>query len=110
MLSSTISKPTEASVNFDWAPFPVEMSGVSAIVPSPSASKLVILRNPDTGEATPSRFEIWSSSRLEKEFHIPQSKHGSVYTDGWWVKNYYQTSFVAVVSIGFVIFSIILFC
>ncbi|KAI9071306.1 hypothetical protein K1719_046735 [Acacia pycnantha] len=30
-----------------------------------------------------SHFEIWSSSHMEKEFHIPQSVHGSVYTDGW---------------------------
>ncbi|KAJ1431580.1 WD40/YVTN repeat-like-containing domain superfamily [Sesbania bispinosa] len=82
ILSSTISKQNDGSVSFQWAPFPVEMSGVSVMVPSPSASKLLIVRNPESEEA-PSRFEIWSSSHLEKEFHIPQSKHGSVYTDGW---------------------------
>ncbi|XP_057428993.1 acylamino-acid-releasing enzyme isoform X2 [Lotus japonicus] len=84
ILSSTISKQSDSgSVEFEWAPFPVEMTGVSVMVPSPSASKLLIVRNPESGEGTPSCFEIWTSSRLEKEFHIPQSKHASVYTDGW---------------------------
>jgi len=54
---------------------------VSTIVPSPSGSKLLVVRNPENESA--SKFEIWGSSQLEKEFHIPQSVHGSVYTDGW---------------------------
>ncbi|KAK7243157.1 hypothetical protein RIF29_37945 [Crotalaria pallida] len=57
------------------------MSGVSMIVPSPSGSKLLIIRNPEND--APARFEIWNSSQIEKEFHIPQSVHGSVYNDGW---------------------------
>ncbi|KAI5397372.1 hypothetical protein KIW84_063256 [Lathyrus oleraceus] len=81
ILSSTVTKRNDGSVNLQWAPFPVEVSGVSAMVPSPSGSKLLIVRNPESDG--PSRFEIWSNSYLEKEFHIPQSKHGSVYTDGW---------------------------
>ncbi|KAK7279306.1 hypothetical protein RJT34_24354 [Clitoria ternatea] len=81
MLSSTILKQTDASVTFHWSPFPIELSGVSAVVPSPSASKLLIIRNPEN--EAPCRFEIWTSSHLLKEFHIPQSKHASVYTDGW---------------------------
>ncbi|KAK7345936.1 hypothetical protein VNO77_16552 [Canavalia gladiata] len=81
IVSSTIIKQSDGSVAFQWSPFPIEMSGVSAMVPSPSASKLLVVRNPET--EGPCRFEIWSSSHLEKEFLIPQSKHGSVYTDGW---------------------------
>lgn len=82
VVSSTVSKRSDGSVTFQWAPFPVEMSGgVSVMVPSPSGSRLLIVRNPE-GEG-PSKFEIWSNSHLEREFHIPQSKHGSVYTDGW---------------------------
>ncbi|XP_058724235.1 acylamino-acid-releasing enzyme-like [Vicia villosa] len=81
ILSSTVTKRSDGSVNLQWAPFPVEVSGVSAIVPSPSGSKLLIVRNPESDG--PSRFEIWSNSYLEREFHVPQSKHGSVYTDGW---------------------------
>lgn len=81
ILSSTIYKESNSSVKFQWAPFPIEMSGVSKVVPSPSGSKLLIVRNPEN--EGPSHFEIWSSSQLEKEFHIPQSMHGSVYTDGW---------------------------
>ncbi|CAK8570723.1 unnamed protein product [Lathyrus sativus] len=81
ILSSTVTKRNDGSVNLQWAPFPVEVSGVSAMVPSPSGSKLLIVRNPESDG--PSRFEIWSNSYVEREFHVPQSKHGSVYTDGW---------------------------
>ncbi|KAK4586247.1 hypothetical protein RGQ29_023434 [Quercus rubra] len=81
ILSTHIFKDNNSSVNFRWSPFPVEMTGVSTIVPSPSGSKLFVVRNPES--ESPSQFEIWGSSQLEKEFHIPQSVHGSVYTDGW---------------------------
>ena len=81
MLSTSISKESINNVNFQWAPFPVEMTGVSTVVPSPSGSKLFVVRNPEN--KSPSQFEIWGPSQLEKEFHIPQSVHGSVYTDGW---------------------------
>ncbi|XP_021291724.1 acylamino-acid-releasing enzyme isoform X1 [Herrania umbratica] len=81
MLSSSISKESINDVNFQWAPFPIEMTGVSLFVPSPSGSKLLVIRNPEN--ESPSQFEIWSSSQLEKEFLIPQSVHGSVYADGW---------------------------
>ncbi|KAH1136031.1 hypothetical protein AAZX31_10G001200 [Glycine max] len=82
IVSATILTQNDASsVTFQWAPFPIQVSGVSAMVPSPSGSKLLIVRNPESDG--PCRFEIWSSSQLQKEFHIPPSKHGSVYTDGW---------------------------
>ncbi|GMY27281.1 acylamino-acid-releasing enzyme isoform X1 [Fagus crenata] len=81
ILSTHVSKESNSTVNFRWAPFPVEMTGVSTIVPSPSGSKLFVVRNPEN--ESPSHFEIWGPSQLEKEFHIPQSVHGSVYTDGW---------------------------
>ncbi|CAJ1966982.1 unnamed protein product [Sphenostylis stenocarpa] len=81
IISASVIRENDGSVSFQWPPFPIEMSGVSAMVPSPSVSKLLIVRNPET--EGPCRFEIWSSSQLEKEFHVPQSKHGSVYTDGW---------------------------
>lgn len=81
MLSSSISKESNSSVKFQWAPFPVEVTGVSAFVPSPSGSKILVVRNPDN--KSPTRFEIWSQSQLEKEFHIPHSVHGSVYIEGW---------------------------
>lgn len=81
ILSTYVSKGSESSVNFQWAPFPVEMSGVSTIVPSPSGAKLLVVR--DTDNKSPTQIEIWSPSQLEKEFHIPQSVHGSIYTDGW---------------------------
>ncbi|KAL3507757.1 hypothetical protein ACH5RR_033139 [Cinchona calisaya] len=45
ILSSHISKESSDSVSFHWTPFPVEMTGVSAIVPSPSGSKLLVVRN-----------------------------------------------------------------
>lgn len=83
MLSGHISKET-SNVNFHWAPFPIEMTGASAFVPSPSGLKLLVVRNPEN-ESSPTKFEIWNSSQLEKEFHIPQKVHGSVYVDGWYV-------------------------
>ncbi|KAL5542092.1 hypothetical protein UlMin_009802 [Ulmus minor] len=81
ILSSQISKESSTSANFQWAPFPVEMTGVSIIVPSPSGAKLLVVRNPEN--ESPCQIEIWSQSQLEKEYQIPQSIHGSVYTDGW---------------------------
>jgi acylaminoacyl-peptidase len=81
IVSAHISQETKSTTSFQWAPFPVEMTGVSTIVPSPSGSKLLVVRNPENESA--SKFEIWGSSQLEKEFHIPQSVHGSVYIDGW---------------------------
>ncbi|KAG8478745.1 hypothetical protein CXB51_028646 [Gossypium anomalum] len=81
MLSTSISKESNNNVNFQWAPFLVEMTRVSITVPSPSGSKLLVIRNLEN--ESPTQFEIWSSSRLEKEFRIPQSTHGLVYADGW---------------------------
>ncbi|CAL1411228.1 unnamed protein product [Linum trigynum] len=81
ILSANVSKGSNSSVCFQWAPFPVEMTGVATMLPSPSGSKLLVVRNPESG--SPVQFEIWSQSHLEKEFQIPQSVHGSVYTDGW---------------------------
>ncbi|BFG14005.1 hypothetical protein CerSpe_002800 [Prunus speciosa] len=81
ILSSHISRESNNSVNFQWAPFPVEMTGVSVIVPSPSGAKLLVVRNPEN--ESPCQFEIWGRAQVEKEFHIPQSVHGSVYADGW---------------------------
>ncbi|CAI0465643.1 unnamed protein product [Linum tenue] len=81
ILSANVSKGSSSSVSFQWAPFPVEMTGVATMVPSPSGSKLLVVRNPES--ESPVQFEIWSQSQLEKEFQIPQSVHGSVYTDGW---------------------------
>ncbi|KAG8658648.1 acylamino-acid-releasing enzyme isoform X2 [Manihot esculenta] len=81
ILSARISKESNSAVNFQWAQFPIEMGGVSTTVPSPSGSKLLVIRNPEN--ESPTRFEIWGQGQVEKEFHIPQSVHGSVYTDGW---------------------------
>ncbi|KAI3979487.1 hypothetical protein MKX01_001679 [Papaver californicum] len=81
ILSSHIAKQSNGSVSFQWAPFPVEMSGVSTIVPSPSGQKMLVLRNQEND--SPTQFEIWGPSQVDKEIHIPKSVHGSVYTDGW---------------------------
>ncbi|KAL6185036.1 hypothetical protein ACLB2K_041171 [Fragaria x ananassa] len=81
ILSSHISKESSKSVNFQWGPFPIEMTGVSVIVPSPSGAKLLVVRNPE--KDSPCQFEIWGPAQVEKEFHIPPTVHGSVYTDGW---------------------------
>ncbi|PIN21311.1 Dipeptidyl aminopeptidase [Handroanthus impetiginosus] len=81
MLSSHILQKSNNSISFHWAPFPIEMTGVSAVVPSPSGSKLLIIRNPE-GDS-PTHFEIWGPSEVKNQFAIPRSIHGSVYLDGW---------------------------
>lgn len=81
ILSSNISRDSTSTVSFQWSPFPIEVAGASVISPSPSGSKLFVIRNNDNQSQT--TFEIWSSSQLEKEFYISQSIHGSVYADGW---------------------------
>ncbi|KAJ4846246.1 hypothetical protein Tsubulata_012565 [Turnera subulata] len=79
--SASITKEDGNSVNFEWAPLPVELTGVSTVVPSPSGSKLLVVRNPEN--ESPVHFKIRSQGHVEKGFQIPQSVHGSVYTDGW---------------------------
>ncbi|KAK4425574.1 Acylamino-acid-releasing enzyme [Sesamum alatum] len=81
ILSSHILQKSSNSVSFHWAPFPIEMTGVSAMVPSPSGSKLLVIRNSE-GDS-PTNLEIWDPSQVKKQFAIPRSTHGSVYTDGW---------------------------
>ncbi|BFG14002.1 hypothetical protein CerSpe_002760 [Prunus speciosa] len=81
ILTSHVLRESNNSVNFQWAPFPVEMTGVSVMVPSPSGAKLLVVRDPE--KESPCQFEIWGRAQVEKEFHIPQSVHGSVYADGW---------------------------
>ncbi|KAL1192700.1 Acylamino-acid-releasing enzyme [Cardamine amara subsp. amara] len=98
MLATHNSKESEESVKFQLSPFPIEMNGVSAFVPSPSGLKLLVVRNSENESLT--QFEIWSSSQLEKEFHIPQKVHGSVYVDGWFegISWNYDESHVAYVA------------
>ncbi|XP_030541217.2 acylamino-acid-releasing enzyme-like [Rhodamnia argentea] len=81
ILSAHISSETSNSMTFQWAPFPVEMENASITVPSPSGSKLLVVKNSEND--SPTQFEIWGSSQLEKEFCVPQSVHGSVFTDDW---------------------------
>lgn len=81
ILSSVISEDSNGGLDVEWTPFPIDVTGASLMVPSPSGSKLLVVRNPEND--SPTQFEIWGPSQLEKEFRVPQSKHGSVYTDGW---------------------------
>ncbi|KZV17829.1 acylamino-acid-releasing enzyme-like [Dorcoceras hygrometricum] len=81
ILSSHILHKSDDSVAFQWTPFPIEVTGVSAMVPSPSGTMLLIIRNSEDG--SPTHFEIWGPSDVKKDFVVAQSVHGSVYTDGW---------------------------
>ncbi|PHU21762.1 hypothetical protein BC332_06869 [Capsicum chinense] len=78
---SHISKERCDSVQFYWVAFPIEMGTTSLMVPFPSGSKLLVVRNAEND--CPTCFEIWNSTQVEREFHIPSSIHGSVYSDGW---------------------------
>ncbi|CAI9285139.1 unnamed protein product [Lactuca saligna] len=81
MLSSFISEDSKGTLHVQWSPFPIEITGASVMVPSPSGKKLLVIRNPEND--SPSQFEIWGPLQLEKEIRVPQSVHGSVYVDGW---------------------------
>ncbi|XP_031097604.1 acylamino-acid-releasing enzyme-like isoform X2 [Ipomoea triloba] len=81
VLSSQISRSHSDTIEFQWAAFPIEMGGTSIIAPSPSGSKLLVVHNSQIG--SPTRFEIWGQCGVEKEFHIPASIHGYVFSDGW---------------------------
>ncbi|KAM3411540.1 hypothetical protein ACQJBY_003295 [Aegilops geniculata] len=82
LLNTHISKSSSKSVSFQWSPFPVEMSGVSAVVPSPSGEKLLLVRNAEDDDS-PTKLEIWGPCQLENEIHVARSVHGSLYADGW---------------------------
>ena len=69
------------SRDFQWSPFPTEMPGVSVIVPSPSGSKLLLVRNGEKG--CPTKLEIVDQSHVAKDIHVGQSMHGPLYTDEW---------------------------
>lgn len=56
ILFSHIIKENDDLVSFEWAPFPVEMKGVSTILPSPSGLKLLVIRN--SINDSPTCFEI----------------------------------------------------
>ncbi|CAL4933401.1 unnamed protein product [Urochloa decumbens] len=81
LLNSHISKGASKSVDFQWSPFPTEISGVSAVIPSPSGEKLLLVRNSE--DDSPTKLEIWGPCQLENEIHIAKSVHGSLYTDEW---------------------------
>lgn len=83
LLNSHISKSASKSIDFHWSPFPTEISGVSAIIPSPSGEKLLLVRNSE--DDSPTKLEIWGSCQLKNEIHIAKSVHGSLYTDEWLV-------------------------
>eukprot|EP00899_Mesostigma_viride_P022535 jgi/Mesvir1/3466/Mv11959-RA.1 len=75
-----------------WSPFPWELSGIVAVVPSPSGSLQLVIREggfdakagaaPGGGYGG-TRFEIWGRGQLLKEVFVGADVHGAVYTDGW---------------------------
>ncbi|KAF3326312.1 acylamino-acid-releasing enzyme isoform X1 [Carex littledalei] len=81
ILSAHILNSKDQTVKFQWSPFPIEISGVSTVVPSPSGLKLLVVRN---GESeSPTKMEIWNQCQVEREINVPQSIHGSIYIDAW---------------------------
>jgi len=74
------------STHCRWAPFPFELSGASLVVPSPTGTRLLIVRNNNVNSRTiKAKLEIWGQGQLLKEMHVPASVHGSVYTDEWYI-------------------------
>jgi acylaminoacyl-peptidase len=81
ILHSHILRTDATSLSFQWSPFPIEMFGVSVMVPSPSGSKLLVVRNGEKGSST--KLEILDQSHVEKSIHVDQSIHGPLYSDEW---------------------------
>ncbi|XP_044953945.1 acylamino-acid-releasing enzyme 2-like isoform X1 [Hordeum vulgare subsp. vulgare] len=81
ILHSHIVTRATMPVECHWSPFPTEMTGVSVVVPSPSGSKLLVVRNGEKGSRT--RLQILNQSHVQKEIHVDQSIHGPLYSDEW---------------------------
>ncbi|VAI53529.1 unnamed protein product [Triticum turgidum subsp. durum] len=81
-----------------WSPFPIEITGVSAVVPSRSGSKLLVVRNGEKGSRT--RLQIVNQSHVEKEIHVDQSIHGPLYTDEWFqgISWNHEETFIAYIA------------
>jgi acylaminoacyl-peptidase len=84
-----IPDPSANMSDYHWSPFPFELSGASLIVPSPSGTKLLVVRKSDVESkdgASSVKLEIWGPGQLLKDIYVPASKHGSIYADGWYVE------------------------
>ena len=81
-----------------WSPFPIEMTGVSAVVPSRSGSKLLVVRNGEKGSRT--TLQIVNQSHVEKEIHVGQAIHGPLYTDEWFqgISWNHEETFIAYIT------------
>ncbi|CAM6034265.1 unnamed protein product [Sphagnum compactum] len=98
-----IPDPSANMSDYHWSPFPFELSGASLIVPSPSGTKLLVVRKSDVESkdgASSVKLEIWGPGQLLKDIYVPASKHGSIYADGWFegVSWSQDESFIAYVA------------
>lgn len=74
------------SIDCNWSPFPIDHTGATLVVPSPSGLNLLVVRNGDhdiKDASTPVQLEIWGPGQLRKEIFVSPSIHGPLYTDGW---------------------------
>lgn len=84
-----IPDPSGNAEDYHWSPFPFELGGALLIVPSPSGTKLLIVRKADPiAKEGPAaiKLEIWGPGQLLKELFVAPSVHGSLYADGWCVQ------------------------
>lgn len=88
---STVYIPDATTANisdYHWSPFPFELSGAALIVPSPTGTKLLIVRKADANgkDGTSAvKLEVWGPGQLLKEIFVAPSVHGAIYADGWYV-------------------------
>lgn len=85
-LSAHIPEEVGNPANCHWSPFPVEQTGASLVVPSPSGLNVLVVRNGESSSkdaSPPVQLEIWGPGQLRKEIFVPPSVHGPLYTDGW---------------------------
>ncbi|XP_057818724.2 acylamino-acid-releasing enzyme 1 isoform X1 [Cryptomeria japonica] len=74
------------SIDYNWSPFPIDHTGATLVVPSPSGLNLLVVRNGDHDikeASTPVQLEIWGPAQMRKEIFVPPSIHGPLFTDGW---------------------------
>lgn len=79
MSSTHISKESKESVNFHCGQFPIEMTGVSAFVPSPSCLKLLVVRNSEKWISYP----IWDMEFVSGREGVPHSAESSCLYIRW---------------------------
>jgi len=61
---------------------PLEIKDAIFISPSPSGSKMIVVKEGET-EKSSAVVQVWNRLSMEYELVVPEKMHGSVMNDGW---------------------------